>query len=186
MNYRAWLNDDPASNDTIDFVMPHGSEVPDVWDKRISQYHFQKQRHVAQYYKEVVALKLICLQYKLPKDLFNLLKNDYIRRPVEKPQPKKNLPVHEKYEEEFRSLVVGIAFCICFVIVGLGIYGCAAFYAWSTRPTGFQQNAMSGPGPRGPPGMCGSTCVPKPHFTVGPTGPQGYSQGMHLNNKNKM
>lgn len=162
MNYRAWLNDDPASNETIDFILPRGSIVPKVWEERLYQYHKARERHVAQYYKEVVALKLVCLQYKLPKDLFNLLKNDYIRRPVEKPQPKKTLSWYEKYEDDFRSLVVYIAFCIWFFIIALGIYVCAT---WSTTQTELELNFLSGPRPvgiPGPPGLCGSNeCLNK-------------------------
>ena len=123
MNYRGWLNDDPASNETIDFILPRGSIVPKVWEERLYQYYKASQRHMAQYYIEVVALKLICLQYKLPKDLFNLLKNKYICRPVKKLQPNKTLSWYKKYDEdELRSLFVGIVFCFCFAIIIIGIY----------------------------------------------------------------
>lgn len=163
MNYRAWLNDDPASNETIDFIMPPGSQVTKLWEIRIDSYLRAKQRHIDQYYKEIIALKLVCNQYRLPKDMFNLLKNKYIQRPVEKPQPK------NANSNLYASVVISIAFLLYLAVVmsrvvmqpmdvkqyvmswdcettnNKGVPTCIPTFQFSAGP----------PGAIGPPGVCG-------------------------------
>ena len=161
--YRAWLNDDPESNETVDFILPQGACVGETWSKRIWQYHNAKNALARQMCMEVMALKRICLANKLPKDMYNLLKNEYIKRQVTK-LPKTNVQ-QKPIDGYFVVTVFAIVFAIaCFLFTCDIAHG--VLYESKQNVPQVEKFHFGGcnPGEKGDPG---------PPGIVGPTGPPG-------------
>lgn len=151
--YRGWLNDEPESNDTVEFILPQGACVGETWSRRIWQYHNARNLLAKQSCMEVVALKRICAQNKLPKDIYNLLKNEYIKRPVRK-LPKTNVQTNQN----------GVNFVIVvFILASFFLFACSIVddvlfkskqHVPHVENFHFQVCNKGEQGERGPPGIC--------------------------------
>lgn len=89
MKIRAWLNDD--TNEMKTYIIPEDCRM--FWDfsDRVDSYEKERKKHVKQMENEVIGLAIICRENCIYKDLFELLRDKYIFRPVErKKKEKKN------------------------------------------------------------------------------------------------
>lgn len=148
--YRAWLNDDPESNETVDFTLPEGNRVGETWNNRIWHYSDNKNFLEKQMCVEVMALKRICLANKLPKDIYNLLKNEYIKRPVRK------LPRTPVQAESYSLIEMTLKIVLIFIM----LTGSCTLFTTTAKSTvvpgiDFYADNAGIRGPVGPPGVCG-------------------------------
>jgi len=175
MKARAWNDDMPYSTSYNDFYFPPGTNIDGVWKRRIEEYASDKKLHVKQYYKEIVALKLICREYKLPKDMFNLIRDKHIRRPVEKrirDWVGLGLPVRSDFELVITGVMTLFLLFAVFLMLGLCVqevmFNNHAQPNTNQRPLVWNCENTNGnglplcvltsadhvQGPQGPPGFC--------------------------------
>ncbi len=86
MRIRAWLNDDPNSNEMKTYIIPEDCRMSLDFNDSAESYERERKKHVKQMENEIIGLALICRKNGIYKDLFKLLRDKYIFRPVEKEQ----------------------------------------------------------------------------------------------------
>jgi hypothetical protein len=173
MKIRAWLNDDPNSNEMKTYIIPEDCRMSWDFDDRVNSYEKERKKHVKQMENEVIGLALICRENGIYKDLFELLRDGYIFRPVEKEKKK------DAKEEDINNYTRALKWCITFtmMLLGLSVFF-IIFQIVLVEPTGLPlrsiENHLIGysagpfpprstenylgvpgpPGPTGPPGIC--------------------------------
>jgi hypothetical protein len=107
MKFRAWLNNDPKSNEITTHVFSTGTNLGKTTTRLVREYQNDRKAHIAQLSNEVVELQLICNKHNLYKDIFCLLRNKYIFRPVEKPKQQKKKSF-VRYQPSFCEKIAGL------------------------------------------------------------------------------
>lgn len=171
MKIRAWLNDDPNSNEMKTYIIPEDCRMSWDFNDRMESYERERKKHVKQMENEVIGLALICRKNGIYKDLFELLRDRYIFRPVKR---------NKKEDEENRDIefwlkvVEWLKFILgCFVIITGILVLCSSqiepprsidkcnSITCPAGPTGLPPRSNENylgvpgpPGPTGPPGIC--------------------------------
>jgi len=165
MKIRAWLNDDPNSNEMKTYIVPEDCRWSWDFNDRFVSYENERKKHVKQMENEVIGLALICKKHGIYKDLFELLRDEYIFRPVEKKKTEE--------EEKQKYFTRALKWCITFtlILIGLLFYLIIFKIVEPPRSTENYLNNYNVIGLTGPPGICCN--IPSAPGLPGPTGPPG-------------
>jgi hypothetical protein len=133
----------------------------------MNSYEKERKKHVKQMENEVIELALICRENGIYKDLFELLRDRYIFRPVEKEKKKDD---EEEDIEFWLKVVEWLKFILGIFVIIIGILVICSSQIEPPRsidncniitcpagPTGPPENYIGPPGlvgPTGPPGIC--------------------------------
>lgn len=163
MKIRAWLNDDPNSNEMKTYIIPEDCRMSWDFNDRVDSYEKEREKHVKQMQNEVIGLALICRENGIYKDLFELLRDRYIFRPVERKKKKK-----DAMEEEISNYTRALKWCITFtmMIIVLLFHFIIFQIVLFEPPPGIESKLVptpesypnypgppGAPGPFGPPGL---------------------------------
>ena len=157
MKIRAWLND--YSNDMKTYIIPEDCRMSWDFNDKVESYERERKKHVKQMENEVIGLALICRKNGIYKDLFELLRDEYIFRPVER---------NKKEDDEERDIefwLKGLKFILGRFVIIIGILVICSSQIEPPRSID-NYNVI---GLAGPPGL-------PPRSTenyIGPSGPPG-------------
>lgn len=170
MQLRAWADSDPKSNAMKTYIVPEEmiDKIPQVLRERSRDYEVQRVLHWYRLGNEIIGLYEVCKTYNVLDDIFRLIRDRYVFRPVEK-----DATVKAKQVQQLRvqlPVCTYVLLCVCF-IMGVVAFGLAIFampplknsnshligYSWDCAT-----NEIGVP-----------TCMPISHDKLGPTGPAG-------------
>lgn len=120
MRVRAWLNNDLNSNEMMTYIIPKDCRMTSDFEKRRNSYENERNKHVKQMEHEIVGLALICRDNGIYKDLFKLLRDGYIFRPVER-KKWKEIKI-ERRSEMLKDLFMLFLIVVCMFFTVYIIY----------------------------------------------------------------